>query len=97
MATHNVNLSWTASTDSVDGYNVYRGTSSGSETVLLNATPLPASQTTFEDQNVPAGLNEYYIVKSVSAGVESVPSNEVVIDIPAQPAPPTGLTIVSHT
>lgn len=84
-----VNLSWTASTDVVDGYNVYRGTAAGAETNKLNTTPVTA--TSFVDQNPPVG-QEFYAVKSVKGGIESVFSNEVSVTVPLPPpAPPTKL------
>jgi hypothetical protein len=89
---HTVVLSWTASTDSVDGYNVYRGTSPGAENTLLN--PSPITTTTFTD-TTPTDGEFFYVVRSVKGGVESVNSNESIARI--LPAPPTALTVVSIT
>lgn len=84
---HTVSLSWTASTDTVDGYNVYRGVSAGAETTKLNTTALVIG-TSFVDPS-PLGGHDYYVAKSVIGGVESVASNEVSVLVP--PAPPTNL------
>jgi fibronectin type 3 domain-containing protein len=90
---HSVSLSWTASTDAVTGYNVYRGTNPpGNE----GSTPINSAlvtSTTFVDTNVSAGQKLDYVVTSVSAeGVESVHSNEVIVTVPLQP--PTNLVAV---
>jgi hypothetical protein len=55
---HIVNLSWTASTSTVSGYNIYRGTVSGGPYVKIN-TALVTSVTyadTFVLPNAPTGL-----------------------------------------
>jgi hypothetical protein len=81
--THDVILSWTASTSSgVEGYNVYRGTSSGGE----SSTPLNTTLvngTTFTDTNVTAGTTYYYVVMAVnSSNVQSAASNETKVTVP---------------
>jgi fibronectin type 3 domain-containing protein len=90
---HSAQLSWTASTDTVSGYNIYKGTAAGNE----GATPINGSTlvtgTTFTDTNVTAGEKLSYVVTSVAAdGVESVHSNEILVVIPI--APPSNLTVV---
>ena len=79
---HLVDLSWTASTSTVVGYNIYRGTVSGGPyTVKLNATPV--SGTSYTDTAVVAGQAYYYVVTAVdSSGVESVYSNQASATIP---------------
>ncbi len=87
---HQVTLSWVASTDAVDGYNVYRGAVAGAETTKINSalvTPL-----TFVDSSPLLGRN-FYEVRSSIGGVESVVSNEVSTVI--LPAPPTNLAITA--
>lgn len=91
---HQVQLSWTASTDTVAGYNVYRGTNPpGGE----GATPINASLVTgltFTDTNVTAGEKVDYVVTAVSAqGIESIHSNEVIATVPIQP--PTNLVALA--
>jgi len=91
---HQALLTWTASTDVVAGYNVYRGTNPpGNE----GATPINATLVTgltYTDLAVTAGEKLDYVVTAVSAaGVESVHSNEVSATIPI--FPPTGLTAVA--
>lgn len=85
---HTVVLSWTASTDVVDGYNVYRGPA-GAETLLASGV----TGTTYTDSS-PLQVTDY-IVRSVRGGVESVNSNEISVSLPA-PAAPTGLSGVAH-
>lgn len=87
---HNVNLSWTASVDAVSGYNVYKGSTAGGETTLLTATPITA--TTYDDTTATPGV-EFYVVRSVLNGVESINSNELSVSV--RPAPPTSLVLVS--
>jgi hypothetical protein len=83
--THDVILSWTASvTSGVAGYDVYRGTTSGGESLTpLNSTPVTG--TTFSDENVTAGLTYYYVVTAVAAGEvsQSTASNEASACIPS--------------
>ena len=87
---HSVSMAWTASTDPVSGYNVYRGATAGSETTLL--TPTPITATTFTDSSPLLG-HDFYEVKSILNGVESLVSNEVTTVI--LPAPPTNLVITA--
>lgn len=93
MVEHTVNLSWTASTDAVQGYNVYMavnapGTESGAP---LNGSTL-ITGTTYA-ATVPAPGVYEFIVKSVENGAESGASNEVSAIVP--PFPPTSLTVTS--
>jgi len=74
-------LSWTASTSSVTGYNVYRGTTSGGPYTKVN--PNVDANTSYSDASVQAGLTYYYVVTSVnSGGVESAYSTQVSATIP---------------
>lgn len=80
---HTVTLVWTPSVDAVDGVNVYRGSAAGQETTKLNAALVTAS--TFTDPSPLAG-HDFYVVKSVLGGVESLPSIEAsVVLLPASP------------
>jgi fibronectin type 3 domain-containing protein len=65
--THDVILSWTASTTpGVVGYNVYRGTTSGGPyPTQLNSTPI--NGTTYSDETVQAGQTYYYVVTAVAS------------------------------
>ena len=89
---HSVSLSWTASSDTVDGYNVYRGVATGNETTKVNSAVITG--TSFIDASPLLG-NDFYIARSVKNGVESVNSNEVQAVI--LPAPPTSLTITAQS
>lgn len=88
---HQVAMSWTASTDAVDGYNVYRGTAAGAE----SSTPLNAalvSGTSYTDSSVTPGT-WFYVVKASKGGALSVVSDEISAVI--LPAPATNLVLVS--
>jgi hypothetical protein len=78
---HSVALSWTASTSSVVGYNIYRGSVSGGPYTLLTSSPVAG--TSYTDLTVQAGQIYFYVVTAVAAsGTESVFSNEVSATIP---------------
>jgi len=78
---HSVTLTWTASTSTVSGYNVYRSTVSGGPYTKLNSTLVAA--TTYVDSTVQAGQTYFYVVTSVdSSGVESADSTEVSATVP---------------
>jgi hypothetical protein len=86
---HQVILTWVASVDVVDGYNIYRSASAGAETGSpINGTT-PVTGTTFTDTNVTDGAF-FYVARAVKGGVESVNSNEAEATI--LPAAPSGLT-----
>jgi hypothetical protein len=82
--THDVILSWTASTTpGVVGYDVYRGATSGGE----SATPLnssPINGTTYTDATVQAGQTYYYVVTAVASNdvTQSANSNQVSASVP---------------
>jgi hypothetical protein len=78
---HSATLSWTASTSTVSGYNVYRGTVNGGPYTLINTSLLTALS--FMDTNVTSGATYYYVTTAVdSSGNESVDSNQVTAVIP---------------
>lgn len=87
---HSVTLNWVASTDAVDGYNLYKGTAAGQETIKVNSAVVVG--TSFTDASETVG-NLFYVARSVANGVESVNSNEVSVSVP--PAPPTNLVAVA--
>jgi hypothetical protein len=78
---HTVALSWTASTSTVSGYNVYRGTTSGGPYAELNTSLVTAVN--YTDSTVTAGVTYYYVITAVnSSGVESADSNQATAVIP---------------
>ena len=80
---HSVSLSWTASTSSVIGYNVYSSRVSGGPYVKLNPTPMAA--TAYTDSTVQSGQTYYYVttaVGSTSSGSESGFSSQASAVIP---------------
>ena len=78
---HSVALSWTASTSTVAGYNVYRTTISGAQYILVNTSLVTVL--TYTDTAVQSGTTYYYVTTAVDAsGNESVYSNQVSAPIP---------------
>jgi hypothetical protein len=78
---HSVSLSWTASTSTVVGYNVYRGTVSGGPYTLVNSSLVAG--TTYTDLGIASGQTYYYVVTAVnSSGAESVYSNQASAAVP---------------
>ena len=78
---HTVTLTWMASTSSLSGYNVYRGTVSGGPYTKIN-TALEAA-TSYVDNTVQPGTTYFYAVTSLdSSGLESAFSNQVMAVIP---------------
>jgi hypothetical protein len=79
---HQVSLSWRASTSTVIGYNIYKGTKSGGPYALVNSSP--EASTNFADTSVVGGTTYYYVVTAVnSKGVESVYSNQAAATVPS--------------
>lgn len=77
---YSVSLTWKASTSSVAGYNIYRGTSPGSYT-KINST-LDAN-TAYTDSTVAAGVTYYYAATAVnSSGQESSYSAPIEVAVP---------------
>ena len=78
---HSAALSWTASTSTVSGYNVYRGTVNGGPYTLLNASLVTGQG--YMDTAVQSGVTYYYVTTAVdSNNVESLNSNQVTAVIP---------------
>jgi hypothetical protein len=78
---HTVNLSWTASTSTVSGYNVYRSTTSGSGYSKLNGSLVGSVD--YTDSTVANGNTYYYVTTAVDgSGNESDYSNEASAVIP---------------
>jgi hypothetical protein len=82
VSPHSVAMSWTASTSTVSGYNIYRGTTSnGPYPTKLNSSLVTAVD--YTDSTVATGTTYYYVVTSVdSSNVESVDSNQATAIIP---------------
>jgi hypothetical protein len=79
---HQVALTWNASTSSVVGYNLYRGTQTGGPySTKLNSALISA--TNYTDGAVQSGTTYYYVSTSVDANnTESAYSNEASAAIP---------------
>jgi hypothetical protein len=79
---HSVSLAWTASTSTVAGYNVYRGTQSGGPYAIINGST--ETSTTYTDNSVQGGQTYYYVVTAVDgSGNESVNSNQAQAVVPS--------------
>jgi len=77
---YSVSLSWNASTSSVSGYNVYRGTAVGLYS-KINTSLNPS--TTYTDNTVAAGTTYYYAATAVnSSGAESTYSSPIQVAVP---------------
>ncbi len=77
---YSVSLSWSPSTSSVSGYNVYRGTAAGTYS-RINTTLDPI--TAYTDGTVVSGTTYYYAATSVnSKGEESARSAPVKVVVP---------------
>lgn len=73
---HSATVSWTASTSTVAGYNVYRATTSGGPYTKLN-TSLITTTTYSDSSTIAAGQTYYYVVTAVdSSNNESAYSNQ---------------------
>jgi hypothetical protein len=90
---HQVNLTWTASTDPVDGYNVLRSDVSGGPYVKVNSSLITG--TSFSDVGPFNGLGPFfYVAQSVKGTTVSVNSTETpAVFLP--PLPPTNLLVAS--
>ncbi len=80
-ASHEVTLSWKASSSAVSGYNIYRGSTSGGPYAKVNSAL--NGDTNYTDGSVQGGQTYYYVTTAVSTkGMESNHSNQVVATIP---------------
>jgi Abnormal spindle-like microcephaly-assoc'd, ASPM-SPD-2-Hydin/Cep192 domain 4/HYDIN/CFA65/VesB-like, Ig-like domain len=78
---HSVSLSWSASTSTVAGYNVYRGGQTGGPYAKINSAT--DTVTNYTDNSVQAGQTYFYVTTAVASdGTESGFSNEVRAAIP---------------
>ena len=84
-------LQWTAASGATS-YNIYRGTSTGQETLLHS----DVMTTSFGDTGLTDGTTYYYEVTAVNTLGESGPSSEVtVVPHVLPPAPPTNLGAIA--
>jgi len=68
-----IQLNWTAPTGTVTSYNIYRGLTSGSETLLASQD---GSGTSYTDSTVTNGTKYYYFITATNAAAEGAQSNE---------------------
>jgi hypothetical protein len=80
-AQQTVALNWDASSSTVKGYFVYRGSKSGGPYTKLNASA--TASTSYSDSTVASGQVYYYVVTAVnSSNIESAYSSQVSVTIP---------------
>lgn len=74
------------------GYNLFRGTTSGGESLTpINANLITG--TSYEDDNVSFGNSYYYFAEAEeTGGYLSVTSSEACAQTPVAPSPPVSLT-----
>jgi HYDIN/CFA65/VesB-like, Ig-like domain/Abnormal spindle-like microcephaly-assoc'd, ASPM-SPD-2-Hydin/Cep192 domain 4 len=78
---HSVALSWTPSSSTFLGFNVYRGTTSGGPYAKVDTTTI--SSTSYLDAGVSSGQTYYYVATEVdTTGTESGFSSEVSAVVP---------------
>jgi hypothetical protein len=78
---HSVTLSWQPSNSTVDGYFVFRGSSTGT---LAQLTANAIASTSYTDSTIAGGQTYVYAVKSMSPNqVLSGYSNYVTVSVPA--------------
>jgi len=81
VQTYSVALTWTASTSTVSGYNVYRGSVNGGPYTLLTTSLVTGLS--YTDSTVQNGLTYYYVATAVdSSGDESAYSTPAQAIIP---------------
>ena len=80
-AAHSVALTWSPSSSSVAGYEVYRSAASGGPYTKLDSALV--STESYTDTNVQAGLTYYYVITAVTSdGVQSADSTQASATIP---------------
>ncbi|KKL68290.1 hypothetical protein LCGC14_2126450 [marine sediment metagenome] len=100
QTTRTVELAWDASPTAGVSYNVYRSEVVGGcalvppDVTCTKLNPTPVLVLTFTNLAVPVNSIHFYTVKAVRNTIESVPSNEVVVDLTA-PAPPSNLRLIA--
>jgi hypothetical protein len=78
---HTVTLSWTPSSSTFSGFNIYRGTTSGGPYTRVDTSMI--STTSYVDSGVSSGQTYYYVATELdSTGAESAYSSEVSATIP---------------
>lgn len=78
---YSVALSWTPSSSSYEGFNVYRSTVSGGPYTKLDSSLIPTAS--YTDSNVTAGQTYYYVATEVDdTGTESAYSSQISAAIP---------------
>ncbi len=79
---HSVNLSWTADSPAVAGYNVYRAAQTGGPYTKVNSALM--ANATYQDSTSSSGQTYFYVTTAVDAsGAESGNSNEIQATVPS--------------
>lgn len=78
---HTVSLDWTPGISSYEGFNVYRGTTSGGPYARVNSAMIASPS--YMDSSVASGQTYYYVATELdTTGMESPYSSEVVAAVP---------------
>jgi len=78
---HTVTLTWEASSSRINGYNIYRSTTSCMNYTKINSSLI--QELTYTDNSVVSGVTYYYVARAVNGrGKESADSNETAAVIP---------------
>jgi hypothetical protein len=78
---HTVSLTWTPSSSTFSGFNIYRGATSGGPYSRVDTSMI--STTSYVDAGVTAGQTYYYVATELdSTGTESAYSSQVSATIP---------------
>lgn len=98
---HGITVTWTETnnSDPATTFNVFRGTAAGAEgTTPVNATPLPATATSYFDSAVTGGTKYFYTVVAIdSLGDASAASNEIsATALETAPNPPVAGTATAR-
>ena len=90
-----VNLSWTASSTQGVTYSIYRGTTSGGESLTPIAQGITG--TTWQDNNLPLSAPDlYYYAVAFLGSLSSIASNETCAAVPTVIAPATNVAAVGQ-
>lgn len=90
---HQVNLTWTASVDPVDGYNVLRSSVSGGPYTKVNSALITG--TSFTDPGPFPSLGPFFYVANSQKGTVVSPFTPETPAVFLPPAPPTNFVVAS--
>jgi subtilisin family serine protease len=89
VSSNRINLAWTDNATAETGYRIERSTDGVS---FAQIATLPANNTSYPSQNLPAATTFHYRVRASGAGIQSAYSNVAMATTQPAPATPTNLT-----